>query len=70
MIRIAYSCRPTRASGTSPNERPGGIPGDLGRVAEIKSTTDVERGYDATWRGEILKTQRKGLTLLPPSKAQ
>ena len=47
--------------GVAPDERPGGIPGDLGRVAEIKSTTDVARGYGATWRGGILKTQRKGL---------
>jgi hypothetical protein len=37
----------------------------LGRVAELKSTTDVERGYSATWRGSILKTQRRGLTMLP-----
>ena len=52
-------------AGAPPDERPGGIPGDLGRVAEIKSTTDIERGYSATWRGEVLKTQRRGLTMLP-----
>ncbi|HTU80610.1 MAG TPA: hypothetical protein VMF61_00680 [Candidatus Acidoferrales bacterium] len=52
---------PDAGAGTPPDERPGGIPGDLGSVAEIKSTTDVSRGYSATWRGEILKTQRKGL---------
>jgi NADH-quinone oxidoreductase subunit I len=47
--------------GEPPDERPGGIPADLGSVAEIKSTVDPERGYDATWRGSILKTERKGL---------
>lgn len=52
---------PQAGVGTAPAERPGGIPGDLGRVAEMKSTTNVERGYSATWRGEILKVQRKGL---------
>lgn len=56
--------------GTPPDERPGGIPGDLGRVAEIKSTVDVAKGYSATWRGEVLKTQRKGLAILkPPQEA-
>jgi NADH-quinone oxidoreductase subunit I len=55
--------------GTPPDERPGGIPGDLGRVAEIKSTTDVASGYSATWRGEILTKQRKGLTLEPFDRA-
>ncbi|MHB8147394.1 MAG: 4Fe-4S binding protein, partial [Vulcanimicrobiaceae bacterium] len=47
--------------GQSPDERPNGIPSDLGRVAEIKSTMDVAEGYAATHRGDILKTQRKGL---------
>ena len=47
--------------GEAPDERPGGIPGDLGRVADVKSTTDIAAGYSATWRGTILKTQRKGL---------
>jgi hypothetical protein len=54
--------------GTPPDDRPGGIPGDLGRVASIKSTTDIERGYSATWRGEILTKQRKGLTLVKPER--
>jgi NADH-quinone oxidoreductase subunit I len=54
--------------GAPPDERPGGIPGDLGRVAEIKSTVDVAEGYSATWRGEVLKTQRRGLTMLPQSQ--
>jgi NADH-quinone oxidoreductase subunit I len=54
---------PGAGTGVPPDERPGGIPSDLGRVAEIKSTTDVEEGYSATWRGDILKTERKGLTL-------
>ncbi|MDQ6826674.1 MAG: NADH-quinone oxidoreductase subunit NuoI [Candidatus Eremiobacteraeota bacterium] len=52
---------PEAGRGTSPDERPNGIPADLGRVAEIKSTVDVASGYDATWRGEVLKTNRKGL---------
>ncbi|HKU81850.1 MAG TPA: hypothetical protein VJP76_06735, partial [Candidatus Tumulicola sp.] len=52
---------PSAGVGPAPDDRPGGIPGDLGRVAEIKSTTDVADGYGATWRGDVLKTQRKGL---------
>lgn len=47
--------------GAAPDERPNGIPPDLGRVAETKSTVDVSTGYDATYRGQILKTQRRGL---------
>jgi NADH-quinone oxidoreductase subunit I len=47
--------------GLAPDERPNGIPADLGQVAQEKSTVDIERGYDATWRGELLKTDRKGL---------
>lgn len=56
---------PEAGIGSPPDERPGGIPGDLGSVAEMKSTTDVDTGYNATWRGTILKTQRRGLTMLP-----
>jgi NADH-quinone oxidoreductase subunit I len=52
---------PDAGVGAAPDDRPGGIPSDLGRVAEIKSTTDVEEGYSATHRGEILKTERRGL---------
>jgi hypothetical protein len=55
---------PDAGAGTAPDDRPGGIPGDLGRVADIKSTTDVATGYKATWRGDVLLTQRQGLTLL------
>jgi NADH-quinone oxidoreductase subunit I len=47
--------------GIAPDERPNGIPGDLGSVIEQKSTVDITAGYGATNRGEILKTQRKGL---------
>ena len=54
--------------GTPPDDRPGGLPADLGLVAVKKATTDVSQGYSATWRGEILKTQRKGLAEIPPSK--
>ncbi|HEY1976814.1 MAG TPA: NADH-quinone oxidoreductase subunit NuoI [Candidatus Baltobacteraceae bacterium] len=59
---------PEAGVGRPPDERPGGIPGDLGAVAEMKSTTDIDRGYSATWRGTILKTQRRGLTMLPKDK--
>ena len=53
---------PTGAGvGVPPDERPNGIPSDLGRVAEMKSTTSIGDGYTATNRGEILKTERKGL---------
>jgi NADH-quinone oxidoreductase subunit I len=52
---------PEAGAGMPPDDRPNGIPADLGRVADIKSTTDWQTGYDATWRGRILKTQTKGL---------
>ena len=53
---------PEAGVGSAPDERPGGIPADLGRVAEIRSRPSTSpTGYGATWRGEILKTQRKGL---------
>ncbi|GAC1304313.1 MAG: hypothetical protein NVSMB19_15020 [Vulcanimicrobiaceae bacterium] len=52
---------PDAGKGTAPDERPGGIPSDLGAVIEQKSTIDITAGYGATYRGEILKTERKGL---------
>ncbi len=52
---------PEAGVGTPPDERPNGIPGDLGAVIEQKSTVDIAAGYGATNRGEILKTERKGL---------
>ena len=52
---------PEAGAGTPPDDRPNGIPSDLGRVAEVKSTVDPATGYDATWRGQILKTQKRGL---------
>ncbi len=52
---------PEAGTGTPPDERPNGIPGDLGSVIEQKSTVNIAAGYGATNRGEILKTQRKGL---------
>ena len=52
---------PDAGIGVAPDERPGGIPADLGAVAEQKSTLDVAQGYGATWCGTILKTERKGL---------
>ncbi len=53
---------PEAGVGSSPDDRPNGIPSDLGVVADMKSTMNVADGYSATWRGEILKTQRKGLS--------
>jgi NADH-quinone oxidoreductase subunit I len=52
---------PDAGVGEAPDERPGGIPSDLGAVIEQKSTVDIAAGYGATHRGEILKTERKGL---------
>jgi NADH-quinone oxidoreductase subunit I len=52
---------PEAGVGTPPDERPNGIPADLGSVIEGKGTVDIEAGYGVTWRGEILKTDRKGL---------
>ena len=52
---------PEAGVGAPPDDRPNGIPADLGRVAEIKSTDDWQKGYDATYRGTVLKTQKKGL---------
>jgi NADH-quinone oxidoreductase subunit I len=52
---------PEAGRGTAPDERPGGIPSDLGSVIEQKSTVSIADGYGATHRGEILKTERKGL---------
>ncbi|HZO95011.1 MAG TPA: NADH-quinone oxidoreductase subunit NuoI [Candidatus Baltobacteraceae bacterium] len=48
--------------GTPPDERPNGIPSDLGGVYRAKDTVDIDKGYDATNRGEQLKASRKGLT--------
>ena len=53
---------PSGGTGAPPDERPGGIPADLGSVAEKKSTIDPESGYDATYNGSLLRTERKGLT--------
>ena len=47
--------------GPAPDDRPNGIPSDLGHVAEVKSTVTIEDGFSATHRGEILKTERRGL---------
>lgn len=52
---------PEAGVGPAPDERPGGIPSDLGLVTQTKSTFDISQGYSATWRGEVLKTERKGL---------
>ena len=52
---------PEAGVGQAPNERPNGIPSDLGLVAQKKSTVDIQSGYEATNRGTILKTQRRGL---------
>ena len=52
---------PEAGRGTAPDERPGGIPSDLGTVGQVKSTVDIATGYEATNRGAILKEQRRGL---------
>jgi hypothetical protein len=53
---------PTEAGvGMPPDERPNGIPADLGAVAREKDTVDIATGYEATNRGHILKDQRRGL---------
>ena len=52
---------PEAGVGAAPNERPNGIPSDLGLVAKKKSTVEIATGFDATNRGTILKTQRRGL---------
>ena len=53
---------PEAGVGTPPDERPNGIPADLGGVYRAKDTVDIDKGYDATNRGEQLKASRKGLT--------
>ncbi|HUN29790.1 MAG TPA: NADH-quinone oxidoreductase subunit NuoI [Alphaproteobacteria bacterium] len=55
---------PEAGVGAAPDERPNGIPSDLGRVADVKSTVDITAGYEATHRGTILKRQRRGLAAL------
>ena len=52
---------PDEGVGQAPDERPNGIPSDLGMVSEKKSTVDVATGYDATARGKYLKEHRRGL---------
>lgn len=54
---------PEGGVGMPPDERPGGIPADLGSVVERKSTMDVASGYEATFNGNRLKTETKGLVL-------
>ena len=56
---------PEAGVGTSPDERPNGIPADLGAVMRAKDTVDIETGYEATNRGHILRTQRRGLAAGP-----
>jgi NADH-quinone oxidoreductase subunit I len=52
---------PEAGVGSAPDERPNGIPSDLGTVGQLKSTVDIATGYEATNRGAILKEQRRGL---------
>jgi NADH-quinone oxidoreductase subunit I len=52
---------PEAGVGSAPDERPNGIPSDLGTVSHVKSTVDIATGYEATNRGTILKEQRRGL---------
>ena len=55
---------PDAGVGHAPDERPGGIPGDLGRVAEIKSTD--RRSRRATTRRGAARSSRaaQGLALI------
>jgi NADH-quinone oxidoreductase subunit I len=52
---------PEEGVGAPPEDRPNGIPADLGSVADRKSTVDRDTGYEATWRGRLMKTRKKGL---------
>src|SRR5471030_1167736 len=52
---------PGEGIGNPPDERPNGIPADLGMVSHKKSTVDIATGYEATARGKVLKEQRRGL---------
>jgi NADH-quinone oxidoreductase subunit I len=52
---------PDAGVGRPPDERPNGIPADLGLVNKIKSTTDIATGYEATVRGVEQKNNRRGL---------
>jgi NADH-quinone oxidoreductase subunit I len=52
---------PEEGVGTPPDERPNGIPADLGLVSQQKSTVDIATGYEATARGKYLKDHRRGL---------
>jgi NADH-quinone oxidoreductase subunit I len=52
---------PEDGVGIAPDERPNGIPADLGLVAQKKSTVDIATGYEATARGTYLKDHRRGL---------
>jgi NADH-quinone oxidoreductase subunit I len=52
---------PEAGVGTPPDERPNGIPPDLGLVSKTKSTVDIPTGYLATARGTVLKDERRGL---------
>ncbi len=56
---------PEAGTGAPPDERPNGIPADLGGVYRRKDTVDIDDGYEATYRGRMLKETRKGLTLQP-----
>ena len=52
---------PEAGPGSPPDERPNGIPPDLGRRrSRRRSTVDIATGYAATHRGTILKTEREG----------
>jgi NADH-quinone oxidoreductase subunit I len=52
---------PEEGVGIAPDERPNGIPPDLGMVSITKSTVDIAAGYEATARGKFLKDHRRGL---------
>ena len=61
---------PQAGVGAPPDERPNGIPPDLGGVFRTKDTVEIAAGYEATHRGHLLKEERRGLTMQPLRQAQ
>ena len=58
----AAGARPKPASASRRTSVRTAFPADLGRVAEQKSTVDIDAGYGATWRGDNAQdARRKGL---------
>ena len=60
---------PDAGVGERARRPPGGIPGDLGRVAEIKSTTDVDERLQRDLARRDPEDQHEGLAILKDPKA-